>query len=205
MYKIAILGCENSHANSFLDYIIKDKLYNDIEVIGVYSDDMEAAQKLNETYGVYVASAYNSAAGIREPSEVQFWVSEDNEAWVEAGNVYVTDDGTTSCIAVSLSIDKAVKGRYIQYRFKPKSNWVMVAEVEAYGEKAEDIIYGDINNDTKVDSLDYLLLKRACFKTYTLSEQEYKRANLNFDDGIDSSDYLLIKRIAFGTYTVTVK
>ena len=41
MYKIAILGCENSHANSFLDFIIKDKLYTDIEVVGVYSDDIE--------------------------------------------------------------------------------------------------------------------------------------------------------------------
>ena len=59
MYKIAILGCENSHADSFLDFIIKDKLYTDIEVVGVYSDDLEAAQKLNETYGVYVAKSYD--------------------------------------------------------------------------------------------------------------------------------------------------
>lgn len=63
MFKIAILGCENSHANSFLDFIIKDKLYNDIEVIGVYSDDFEAANKLNETYGVYVAKSYDEFKG----------------------------------------------------------------------------------------------------------------------------------------------
>ena len=25
MYKIAILGCENSHANAFLDFLIKEK------------------------------------------------------------------------------------------------------------------------------------------------------------------------------------
>ena len=63
MYKIAILGCENSHADSFLDFIIKDKLYTDIEVVGVYSDDLEAAQKLNETYGVYVAKSYDEFVG----------------------------------------------------------------------------------------------------------------------------------------------
>lgn len=63
MYKIAILGCENSHADSFLDFIIKDKLYTDIEVVGVYSDDLKAAQKLNETYGVYVAKSYDEFVG----------------------------------------------------------------------------------------------------------------------------------------------
>ncbi|MBQ4316823.1 MAG: dockerin type I repeat-containing protein, partial [Clostridia bacterium] len=64
---------------------------------------------------------------------------------------------------------------------------------------------GDVNADKKVDSLDYLLVKRACFGTYTLSQEEYVRANVNRDDRIDSTDYLLVKRIAFGTYTVTVK
>ena len=48
MYKIAILGCENSHANAFLDLIMIDKIYPDIEVIGVYSEDLEAANKLND-------------------------------------------------------------------------------------------------------------------------------------------------------------
>lgn len=63
MYKIAILGCENSHANSFLNFIIKDKLYEDIEVLGVYSDEMEAAKKINEEYGVYVAKSYDEFVG----------------------------------------------------------------------------------------------------------------------------------------------
>lgn len=63
MYKIAILGCENSHANHFLDIIIKDKKYSDVEVCGVYSDDKEAADKLHEEYGVYVASSYDEFCG----------------------------------------------------------------------------------------------------------------------------------------------
>ena len=52
MYKIAILGCENSHANAFLDFLIKEKKYEDIEVAGVYSDEPEAMAKLKEAYGV---------------------------------------------------------------------------------------------------------------------------------------------------------
>lgn len=63
MYKIAILGCENSHANTFLNFIIRDKLYTDIDVVGVYSDDTEAANKLNSTYGVYVAESYDEFVG----------------------------------------------------------------------------------------------------------------------------------------------
>ena len=63
MYKIAILGCENSHANQFLSYIITDKKYPDIEVVGVYSDDIEAANKLSDSFGVKVAESYDEFAG----------------------------------------------------------------------------------------------------------------------------------------------
>ena len=42
MYKVAILGCENSHADSFLNFIIKEKKFPDVEVVGVYTDEEEA-------------------------------------------------------------------------------------------------------------------------------------------------------------------
>lgn len=54
MKKVAILGCENSHADAFLDIVLNKKLYNDIDFVGVYSDDREAAEKLREKYGVRV-------------------------------------------------------------------------------------------------------------------------------------------------------
>ncbi|MBQ1260009.1 MAG: Gfo/Idh/MocA family oxidoreductase [Clostridia bacterium] len=62
MYKIAILGCENSHADSFLK-LISSGLYPDIEVIGVYSNEGEPAKKLNEKYGVPVLDDYKDAVG----------------------------------------------------------------------------------------------------------------------------------------------
>ena len=34
MYKIAILGCENSHADSFLSFAKNDNEFSDIEVNG---------------------------------------------------------------------------------------------------------------------------------------------------------------------------
>lgn len=63
MKKIVILGCENSHANGFLDFITKDPEFSNLEVVGVYSEDTEAAQKLNEKYGVPVMATCDEAAG----------------------------------------------------------------------------------------------------------------------------------------------
>lgn len=62
MYKIALLGCENSHAKNFLE-LIKQGLYPDVEVVGVYSYDIEAAKKLSDQYNVPVLENYDSAVG----------------------------------------------------------------------------------------------------------------------------------------------
>ena len=63
MKKIAILGCENSHANAFLKIIKENEKYSDIQVVGVYSEDAEAANKLNEQFGVPVMKSYNELCG----------------------------------------------------------------------------------------------------------------------------------------------
>ena len=63
MKKIVILGCENSHANMFLDFHRDNPKYKDVEVIGVSSEEAEAAQKLSETYGVKVMQSYDEAVG----------------------------------------------------------------------------------------------------------------------------------------------
>ena len=63
MYKLAILGCENSHANNFLDAVLTNHLVDDVEFVGVYSDDRAAAEKLHEKYGVPVADSYDAFVG----------------------------------------------------------------------------------------------------------------------------------------------
>lgn len=61
---------------------------------------------------------------------------------------------------------------------------------------------GDINEDGKVDSYDYILAKRMHFKTYLPYDTELGYADVNHDSYVDVYDYILIKRIYFGTYTV---
>ena len=63
MYKVAILGCENTHANSFLRQIYKKGRHPDFSVIGIYSDDADAARKLHEEFGVPVMGSYDELVG----------------------------------------------------------------------------------------------------------------------------------------------
>ena len=62
MFKIAILGCENSHANNFLK-LISEGAYPDITVVGIYSCEPEAVQKLNAQFGVPIMENYDDLVG----------------------------------------------------------------------------------------------------------------------------------------------
>lgn len=63
MYRVAILGCENSHADFFLDYILKNRKVDDVEVVGIYSDEEEPMKRLSEQFGVYTAKSYDEFVG----------------------------------------------------------------------------------------------------------------------------------------------
>jgi len=57
---------------------------------------------------------------------------------------------------------------------------------------------GDVNNNGLIDKLDYVIIKRYCFGTYRLTENELKRADMNGDGCVDKKDYLLCKRKCLG-------
>ncbi len=63
MKKIVILGCENSHANSFLAFIREDERFADVEVIGIYSDEKEAMEQVANTFNVPTMNGYDEAVG----------------------------------------------------------------------------------------------------------------------------------------------
>lgn len=63
MYKVAVLGCENSHANAFLSQVLNEKLVDDVEFVGVYSDEIEAAEKLSEKFGVPIMDSFDDLVG----------------------------------------------------------------------------------------------------------------------------------------------
>jgi len=61
--KIAILGCENSHAKAFLKAIKENERFQNVEAIGVYSEEPEAMKRLHEEFGVAMMADYAEAAG----------------------------------------------------------------------------------------------------------------------------------------------
>ncbi|MBQ7921989.1 MAG: Gfo/Idh/MocA family oxidoreductase [Clostridia bacterium] len=63
MKKVAILGCENSHASNFLQYIKDRPKFSDVEVVGIYSNEAEAVEKLHNKYGVPVMENPEDAVG----------------------------------------------------------------------------------------------------------------------------------------------
>ncbi len=59
---------------------------------------------------------------------------------------------------------------------------------------------GDINGNGGIDSMDYLYLKRAFFKQYTLPD--ISMGDINNNGEIDSMDYLYLKRAFFKQYVI---
>ncbi len=64
---------------------------------------------------------------------------------------------------------------------------------------------GDVNNSGDIDSMDYVLVKRAYFGTFTFDDQQLKRGDVNKSGDIDSMDYVLIKRAYFGTFVILAR
>lgn len=62
MYRIAILGCENSHADAFIK-LIQAGNYPEVEVVGVYTDDESANERMRNNYGVYTAASFDEFVG----------------------------------------------------------------------------------------------------------------------------------------------
>ena len=54
--KVAILGCENSHAWTFAEHIYTNEKYKDIELVGIFGYDDEGTKKILEKgHCTYVA------------------------------------------------------------------------------------------------------------------------------------------------------
>lgn len=63
MYRVAILGCENSHADAFLRLVIEEKAVTDVEFVGIYSDEKDASERLSKQFGVPIMESYDELVG----------------------------------------------------------------------------------------------------------------------------------------------
>ncbi len=141
----------------------------------------------------------NSGAGVHVISNIDFYVSKDGSNWTKAGSA--APALSTNDTNATLSLTTPVAGRYVQYRFTSGTSWMMVSEVEAYGEEyvEPDYIVGDLNGNDQIDAFDYALQKRLYFGTF---EANIDVADINGNGQIDAFDYALLKRAYFGTYII---
>ena len=59
MYRIGIIGSENSHAAAFSEIFNVKKTYDDIRVTAIWGEDMEASQKIADKCGVPIVKPEN--------------------------------------------------------------------------------------------------------------------------------------------------
>ena len=67
------------------------------------------------------------------------------------------------------------------------------------GTENTNITNGDVNNDGKITSSDYVLIKNSIMGTVNLDERQQKAADVNHDGRVTSSDYVMIKNYIMGT------
>ncbi len=166
--------------------------------------------------------------GIAKPAKIEAFISESsNGGYTSIGELVA---GQAKNNVAWYSVDGNGIGRYLKievtiarYDDGVPYTYAFINEIEAYGVIAKDdenegenddennggdnngdtgsAKKGDVNDNGKIDARDYLLLKRAFFKTYTLT-CDLSVADINDNGKLDARDYLLLKRAFFKTYEI---
>lgn len=76
MYKIAIIGCENSHAQGFLKVI--QQSYPDMQVLGVHSEYPGEAEKLHQMVGEVFGYQPKAVRACRNGNQVSCLIRYEN-------------------------------------------------------------------------------------------------------------------------------
>ena len=128
--KTAPAGSSYSHAafmgfnKSHKDYTSRGYSYITVDLGGVY---------LVDKFVAHVGSAYYDDVGINAPQYVEVHISNDNENWYKVGRAENVDSTEVNVVEATVTLDKALTAKYVQYRFVGHTNWIFVCEVEAFG------------------------------------------------------------------------
>lgn len=172
----------------------------------------------------------NSFDGCTNMCDIYCYINSRPDTWDEQWNAncesnihwgYTLTDAENELIGLIQRYDALVKSDYCDIEWNNISNKIESAKqysvdnntifeyVRMINEVSNIFIenpaideFGDVNDDNTVDAIDYVLIKRSCYNTYTLDAIQNARADIDRSDEINSSDYILIKRIVFKTYTI---
>lgn len=79
----------------------------------------------------------------------------------------------------------------------------LVSSMSVYAETTVNRLIGDVNNDDKIGTIDYILVKRYCFGTYGMNFVQKTLADIDKNGLVNDIDYMLIKRHCFDTYSIS--
>ena len=145
MKRIAFLGCENSHADAFIKFIkANPEAFADVEIVGVYSDDLEKSQKLNEKYGVPVMEDYADAVGKLDGVVITARRGDNHykyaKPYIESGIPMFIDKPITFSEEESIEFMQTLKAKNI--RISGGSSLKQDAWVKKLKKDAEEEAYG---------------------------------------------------------------
>ena len=66
----------------------------------------------------------------------------------------------------------------------------------------EVVIYGDVNGDGNLDSIDFAMIKKSLLNQMTLSNSKREAADINKDGLIDSIDFAYLKKYLLGNKSI---
>ena len=143
MYKVAILGCENSHADGFLN-LLKAGKFPEIEVVGVYSKEPEACQRIHSRFGIPVMEHYGDLQGQLDGVIITARHGDDHYAYAKPylndGIPMFIDKPITCSEAEAVEFMQAVKERGI--RLCGGSNCAVKTETLELAHVVKDQVYG---------------------------------------------------------------
>lgn len=148
------------------------------------------------------SGAVNSASGLAT-GPIGWWNGDATGFWDVKDNTFVNCKGnqpTTSTCSYTpeynysnyLTPASGVKAIVTQY--------AGVGKVDGSNtDPIDDIIYGDVNSDGSIDTLDFALIKQYLLKITTNLNLE--AADLNSDESVDTLDFAILKKYLLGQIT----
>jgi hypothetical protein len=145
-------------------------------------------------------------------------VSTDGETYTKVGTFDLAEADLSAPGTVSNTFKfEGVEAAYVKVELFVGSNEAVLGDSPADGkifwefisvaefavgevEEAPTYAFGDVNGDGKVNTADYVVLKRHIMNTYELNEDQLTRANINGDAKINTADYVLLKRFIMGSW-----
>ncbi len=154
----------------------------------------EEINDFTKNYGIDITATKDGIA-VQPTKDVMVTIDIPEDFSLNLSVYYVPENGEPENLEILID----AKHRKVYVMLPHFSKYVLVDNESKVDEETK-LMKGDINGNGTIDSMDYLYLKRAFFKQYTLSDTSV--GDINKNGSIDSMDYLYLKRAFFKQYVI---